>query len=120
MGARTHGGQDPPHRACGSAEDSTASVIDAHPKPGSWCERERGSGWMLACMREGGEEISPGGPCKKNRSKRMNGDSGDHPITSPKNREDTVHTYHLYIYRNTVQVETGRVLYICTLGFPLV
>jgi hypothetical protein len=44
LGARTHGGHVPPHRATGSAEDSTASVLGAQPMPSSWCKRERGSG----------------------------------------------------------------------------
>jgi hypothetical protein len=35
LGARTHGGHVPPHRAWGSAEDSTASGGGAHPMPAS-------------------------------------------------------------------------------------
>ena len=68
LGARTHGGHVPPHRPAGLRDGSTASVIGAHPKPGTalswaWIGREVGESIGIAGKNRPkvGEEPRPGG-----------------------------------------------------------
>jgi hypothetical protein len=102
LGARTHGGQDPPAWTCGSAEDSTGSGW--RPSP---CQRQRassvhGSAASASVYAGRVEREVSSVPCKKNRSKRMNGDCGMHRANTLLGSTSTVDTYHLYICRDTV------------------
>lgn len=57
MGARTHGGQDPPHWACAWADGSTGRVVEPHPMPGQPSMSGRGStaSASMDAGREGGK-----------------------------------------------------------------
>ena len=61
MGARTHGGQDPPHRAGAWADGSTGIGGAPHPNPGAACERMRGTA-ASASVEQGSRAEQSRGP----------------------------------------------------------